>query len=235
METILLLAFQLAGPVAIGLAITCYLRAVTLRLLTDVCGTRDRAEFWVRVSAVLTVCMPLAGSSGCDESRQMPLRRSGLRRTRGPANVPLHAARFTAFGRCRGLHDRALPSPAAGVHEATRGSDRASDRAIDRGGSMNILVCGAHGFIGAALCDRLERGGHRVVKGVRHATAEDERAIDYAGALGPDAWDALLQGIDVVINAVGILIERVGRPSTASTPEHRSPCSMLASGKVSSA
>lgn len=60
METILLLAFQLAGPVSIGLAITCYLRAVTLRLLTDVCGTRDRAEFWVRVSAVLTVCMPLS-------------------------------------------------------------------------------------------------------------------------------------------------------------------------------
>lgn len=73
---------------------------------------------------------------------------------------------------------------------------------------MNILVCGARGFIGAALCERLERSGHRVVKGVRHATAENERVIDYADALGPDAWDALLQGIDVVINAVGILIER---------------------------
>lgn len=60
METILLLAFQLASPVSIGLATTCYLRTVTLRLLTDVCGTRDRAEFWVRVSAVLTVCMPLS-------------------------------------------------------------------------------------------------------------------------------------------------------------------------------
>lgn len=90
---------------------------------------------------------------------------------------------------------------------------------------MNILVCGAHGFIGAALCDRLERGGHRVVKGVRHATAEDERAIDYAGALGPDAWDALLQGIDVVINAVGILIEK-GR-QTFDSVHTRAPIALF--------
>ena len=59
MKTILLLVFQLAGPVSAGVAITYYLSALTTRLLTDVCGTRDRAEFWARISAVLIVCMPL--------------------------------------------------------------------------------------------------------------------------------------------------------------------------------
>ncbi|MBN3817991.1 NAD-dependent epimerase/dehydratase family protein, partial [Paraburkholderia sp. Se-20369] len=45
---------------------------------------------------------------------------------------------------------------------------------------MNILVCGANGFIGRALCARLEAGGHRVVRGVRRATGPGEIAIDYA-------------------------------------------------------
>ena len=60
MKTNLLLVLQFAGPVLVGLTVTGYLRAVTVRLLTDVCGTRDRAEFWMRVSAVVTVCVPLA-------------------------------------------------------------------------------------------------------------------------------------------------------------------------------
>lgn len=72
---------------------------------------------------------------------------------------------------------------------------------------MNILVCGAHGFIGAALCERLELSGHRVVKGVRHVTTNGELAIDYSSDLEVEQWVARLQDIDVVINAVGILIE----------------------------
>jgi hypothetical protein len=60
MKTILLLVFQFAGPVSIGLTVTYYLRAATVRLLTDLCGTPDRAEFWGRISAVLMVLMPLA-------------------------------------------------------------------------------------------------------------------------------------------------------------------------------
>lgn len=59
MKTMMLLAFQFVWPVLLGFSITCYLRAVTIRLLTDVCGTLDRAEFWARVAAVVTVCMPL--------------------------------------------------------------------------------------------------------------------------------------------------------------------------------
>ncbi len=74
--------------------------------------------------------------------------------------------------------------------------------------SMNILVCGAEGFIGRALCDALVRGGHRVRKGVRNASHDDEVAIDYTADLDPSVWLPRLRDIDVVINAVGILVER---------------------------
>lgn len=60
MSIALLLAFQFAGPALIGLVVMRYLQEVTTRLLTDICGTTDRAEFWVRVSAVLMVVAPLA-------------------------------------------------------------------------------------------------------------------------------------------------------------------------------
>ncbi|MFY0478514.1 SDR family oxidoreductase [Achromobacter marplatensis] len=72
---------------------------------------------------------------------------------------------------------------------------------------MNILVCGANGFIGQALCDALARDGHRVLKGVRLASRPDEIAIDYMTDTHPAAWTDRLRGIHVVINAVGILIE----------------------------
>ncbi|MGI4814840.1 MAG: SDR family oxidoreductase [Janthinobacterium lividum] len=73
---------------------------------------------------------------------------------------------------------------------------------------MNILVCGASGFIGHAICASLERDGHRVLKGVRHATQEHDIAIDYSRDVEPGAWQARLQDVDVVVNAVGILIEQ---------------------------
>lgn len=73
---------------------------------------------------------------------------------------------------------------------------------------MNILVCGANGFIGRALGARLEAGGHRVLRGVRHAVGPHDVAIDFAKDVDPDAWLARLDGVDVVINAVGILADR---------------------------
>ncbi|WP_157259218.1 NAD-dependent epimerase/dehydratase family protein, partial [Burkholderia ubonensis] len=60
---------------------------------------------------------------------------------------------------------------------------------------MNILVCGANGFIGRALCARLEAGGHRVVRGVhagRRAAGPGEIAIDYARDVRPEHWRARL-------------------------------------------
>ncbi|WP_322052803.1 SDR family oxidoreductase [Paraburkholderia bannensis] len=72
---------------------------------------------------------------------------------------------------------------------------------------MNILVCGARGFIGSALCGWLERHGHRVIKGVRHPTQADEIQLDFAAAPDTKTLLAQLHGIDAVINAVGILLE----------------------------
>ncbi|NMG75921.1 SDR family oxidoreductase [Aromatoleum diolicum] len=75
---------------------------------------------------------------------------------------------------------------------------------------MKILVCGASGFIGAAICDQLIRAGHCVVRGVRQAQASNpptEMLIDYERDTDPSAWASRLIDIDVVINAVGILVE----------------------------
>lgn len=72
---------------------------------------------------------------------------------------------------------------------------------------MNVLVCGARGFIGAALCERLESCGHRVVRGVRRTVLPQDREIDYTRELSPAQWDTALHGVDTVVNAVGILVE----------------------------
>jgi uncharacterized protein YbjT (DUF2867 family) len=51
---------------------------------------------------------------------------------------------------------------------------------------MRILICGANGFVGRALCSAFVQEGHHVLRGVRHATSEDEveissRVIGYPG------------------------------------------------------
>ena len=79
---------------------------------------------------------------------------------------------------------------------------------------MHILLTGASGFIGGALLPALRERGHRVVCAGRSRPAlphDDWRRIDFAEATQPAHWRPLLQGIDVVINAVGILRERDGQ------------------------
>ncbi|WP_322022758.1 SDR family oxidoreductase [Burkholderia sp. BCC1977] len=90
---------------------------------------------------------------------------------------------------------------------------------------MNILVCGANGFIGRALGARLEAGGHRVLRGVRHAVGPRDVAIDFAKDDDPDAWLARLGGVDVVINAVGILADR--RDATFDTVHRAAPSALF--------
>ncbi|KVZ82075.1 SDR family oxidoreductase [Burkholderia ubonensis] len=93
---------------------------------------------------------------------------------------------------------------------------------------MNILVCGANGFIGRALCARLEAGGHRVVRGVhagRRAAGPGEIAIDYAHDVRPEHWCARLDGIDAVVNAVGMLTGRRG--VTLDAVHRAAPCALF--------
>ena len=65
-----------------------------------------------------------------------------------------------------------------------------------------ILVTGAGGFIGGALCPALAAAGHRVVAGLRRASAMPD-GIETAilGDIGPATeWSAALRGIDIVIH-----------------------------------
>ncbi|MDR3054537.1 MAG: SDR family oxidoreductase [Zoogloeaceae bacterium] len=73
---------------------------------------------------------------------------------------------------------------------------------------MNILLCGADGFLGRAIASRLTTAGHRVIRGAHHPRQVDDIAIDYRRDLEPEVWLPRLRGVDAVINAVGILRER---------------------------
>ncbi|RQV59414.1 NAD-dependent epimerase/dehydratase family protein [Burkholderia cenocepacia] len=97
------------------------------------------------------------------------------------------------------------------------------DRTGARG--MTVLVCGANSFIGQALCARLEAGGHRVLRGVRRAAGPHDVAIDFAQDVDPQAWLARLKGVDVVINAVGMLADRRG--ATLDAVHRAAPCALF--------
>jgi uncharacterized protein YbjT (DUF2867 family) len=80
---------------------------------------------------------------------------------------------------------------------------------------MRILVTGATGFIGSAIVAALRRSAHDVVlcvhrTGHRYLPIDAETIeVDYMHDLTAEAWLSRLAGVDVVINAVGILRESV--------------------------
>ena len=84
---------------------------------------------------------------------------------------------------------------------------------------MRVLVIGASGLIGDALVRRLVEAGHAVVLGVRKEGKLEAMAaarvdglptvhVDYARPTATEAWQQRLEGIDVVVNAVGIFREQ---------------------------
>lgn len=77
---------------------------------------------------------------------------------------------------------------------------------------MNILICGASGFVGRHLLAGLNAAGHCCVRGVRRPQSADDVAVDYLHDLQPGQWLPKLQGFDVVINAVGILRDSRRQP-----------------------
>lgn len=89
---------------------------------------------------------------------------------------------------------------------------------------MNILLCGARGFIGSHLRSALEAAGHRVTGGVSAAwgAGPHDIVVDYARDTDPAIWLPRLQGIEVVVNAVGVLRDSPRRPIAAvhtATPQ----------------
>jgi uncharacterized protein YbjT (DUF2867 family) len=78
---------------------------------------------------------------------------------------------------------------------------------------MRILVTGATGFIGSVIAAALRKHGHDVVVCVhrtgnqRLPSGVETVAVDYMRDLTAEVWLPRLAGVDVVINAVGILRE----------------------------
>jgi len=81
---------------------------------------------------------------------------------------------------------------------------------------MNVLITGASGFLGHHLMLALQAAGHCVRGVARHAPAKPVLGasyvlLDFNQACTADDWTDALAGIDVVINAVGILKEARGQ------------------------
>lgn len=79
---------------------------------------------------------------------------------------------------------------------------------------MNILLCGASGFVGSHLETALRGAGHKVRHGVRHPRSTDDVAIDYCNDNDIATWLPRLAGIDAVVNAVGVLRDSKAQPMT---------------------
>ena len=77
---------------------------------------------------------------------------------------------------------------------------------------MRVLLTGAYGLIGSAVLARLHRDGHQLV-GAGRSLEEARRRFPYAHWIEADftrltsagAWRPLLNGIDAVVNCVGVL------------------------------
>ena len=77
---------------------------------------------------------------------------------------------------------------------------------------MRVLVLGAEGLIGRAVCDALQAAGHRPIRGVRprhgsRGAGVDRVYVDFARDTHLADWQARLPGVDAVVNAVGIFAE----------------------------
>jgi uncharacterized protein YbjT (DUF2867 family) len=79
---------------------------------------------------------------------------------------------------------------------------------------MKVLLCGASGFIGQQLAQALRKAGHEVVATRSPASAGKGSgpAVNYAQDTHMRDWLPRVQGMDAVINAVGVLRDTRQRP-----------------------
>jgi NADH dehydrogenase len=99
------------------------------------------------------------------------------------------------------------------------------------------LVLGGAGFIGRHAAAALAARGHTVLIGTRrplraarrlpaHLHACERREVRLHRLLSPGAWKAPIEGVDTVVNAVGILRERGGE--TYERVHHLAPAALAA-------
>ncbi|HEY6094218.1 MAG TPA: NAD(P)H-binding protein [Gallionellaceae bacterium] len=77
---------------------------------------------------------------------------------------------------------------------------------------MNVLLCGASGFVGRHLEAALLNAGHRVIRGIRHPSRPGDIAVDYRNDIEIQTWLPRLAGIDAVVNAIGVLRDSPAQP-----------------------
>ncbi len=84
----------------------------------------------------------------------------------------------------------------------------------------SVLVLGASGFIGARIAARVASRAYRVRAGARNLTDARRRfpqlpwvRVDFASLTTAPAWGPILEGVDVVINCVGVLQDAAGDSS----------------------
>lgn len=84
---------------------------------------------------------------------------------------------------------------------------------------MKILLTGATGFIGGHIHQALNQAGHEVLGCSRRL------GVDFNRMLRPEEWLPLLDGVEAVINAVGIIAETRGQ--TFEILHHQAPAALF--------
>ncbi len=97
--------------------------------------------------------------------------------------------------------------------------------------ATRVLVLGGTGFIGRHAAAALHASGARVTIGSRHPERHKHaypyatlRTVRFEQSLQPENWTPLLDGIDVVLNCVGILRQRTSE--SYDDVHHRAPAAL---------
>jgi len=84
---------------------------------------------------------------------------------------------------------------------------------------MKVLLTGATGFIGSHVAEVLRGAGHEVFPATR------ANGVDFNQLQKPECWLPLLQGVEAVINCVGIIVEN--RTQDFITLHYRVPVALF--------
>ncbi len=90
---------------------------------------------------------------------------------------------------------------------------------------MRILVCGARGFVGHHLERALSQCGYEVLRGMRKPESAQDVTVDFTRDTESWRWRERLEGIDVLINTVGVLRDTTNAPMALI--HERAPCALF--------